>query len=118
MSVGKNSKKNMISYPNKLFTGWCSNEGNKNSHILHYRIYTIRDISDYNGGTLPEEISTLEEYFNIDGLGIGEPYYAVYGSFKFDIPKSPIKIFETEDLKSAIYIVEILSGNKVTENEN
>lgn len=108
----------MVSYPNKLFTGWCSNDGNKNSHILHYRIYTIRDISDHAGGTLPEEVSTLEEYFNIDGLGIGEPYYAVYGSFKFDIPKSPIKIFETEDLKSAIYIVEILSGNKVTENEN
>ena len=105
----------MVSYPNKLFTGWCSNEGNKNSHILHYRIYTVRDISDYNGGTLPEEISTLEEYFNLDGLGVCEPYYAIYGSFKFDIPKSPVKIFETEDLKSAIYILETLTGNKIVE---
>lgn len=108
----------MVSYPNKLFTGWCSNEGNKTSNILHYHIYTIRDISDYAGGTLPEEVSCLEEYFNTDGLGVGEPYYTVYGSFKFDIPKSPVKIFETDDLKSAIYIVEILTGNKVVENES
>lgn len=108
----------MVSYPNRLFTGWCSNEGNKNSSILHYNIYTVRDINDYNGGTLIEEIYTLEEYFNTDELGVGEPYYAIYGSFKFDIPKSPVKIFETDDLKSAIYIVEILSGNKVIENEN
>lgn len=108
----------MVTYPNRLFKGWCSNEGNKNSHILHYCIYTVRDISDYNGGTLSEEISTLEEYFNTDGLGIGEPYYSIYGTFKLDIPKSPMKIFETDDLKSAVYIVEELAGNRVKENEN
>lgn len=107
----------MISNPNRLFTGWCSNEGNSKSSILHYHIYTIRDISDYNGGFIPEEISTLEEYFNIDGMSIGEPYYAIYGTFKFDIPRGPIKIFETEDLKVAIYIIEQISGNKVVENE-
>lgn len=107
----------MTSYPNRLFTGWCSNEGNSRSNILHYRICTLRDISDYNGGFIPEEINTLEEYFNMDGLSKGEPYYAIYGTFKFDIPRGPIKIFETEDLKSAIHVVEILSGNKVTENE-
>jgi len=48
-------------------------------------------------------------------LGVCEPYYAIYGSFKFDIPKSPVKIFETEDLKSAIYILETLTGNKIVE---
>lgn len=108
----------MVTYPNRLFKGWCSNEGNPRSHILHYHIYTVRDINDYNGGTLSEEIATLEEYFNTDGLSIGEPYYAIYGTFKLDIPKSPIKIFETDDLKSAVYIVEELTGNHVKENEN
>lgn len=107
----------MVSYPNKLFKGWCSNEGNTKSHILHYHIYTIRDISDYNGGTIPEEVHTLEEYFNFDNLSPTEPYYAIYGTFKFDIAKSPIKIFETDDLKSAIFIVEHLTGNKVVEDE-
>jgi hypothetical protein len=107
----------MVSYPNKLFRGWCSNEGNPRSHILHYHIYTIRDITDYNGGTIPEEVETLEEYFNIDGLSINEPYYAIYGTFKMDVPRGPIKIFETDELRSAVYIVEQLTGNKVVENE-
>ena len=108
----------MVTNPNRLFRGWCSNEGNPRSHILHYRIDTIRDISDHNGGTIPEEVFTLEEYFNIDGLSIGEPYYGIYGTFKLDIPKGPVKIFETDELRMAIYIVEQLSGNKVHENEN
>jgi len=108
----------MVTNPNKLFRGWCSNEGNKNSHILHYHIYTIRDITDYEGGSIPEEVYSLEEYFNMDGLGVSEPYYAIYGSFKLDIPRSPIKIFETDELKLAIFIVEQLTGNKVIENEN
>lgn len=107
----------MVSYPNKLFKGWCSNEGNKNSLILHYVIYTLRDITDYNGGTIPEEINTLEEYFNFDGLSKSDPYYAIYGTFKLKVARGPIKIFETEDLKSAIFIVEQLTGNKVVENE-
>lgn len=108
----------MVSYPNKLFRGWCSNQGNTKSRILQYYIYTIRDINDYNGGTIPEEVHSLEEYFNIDGLSVDEPYYAVFGTFKFDIPRGPIKIFETPDLKVAIYVVEQLTGHQVQENTN
>lgn len=107
----------MVSYPNRLFNGWCSNEGNPRSHILHYHIRTVRDITDYNGGTIPEEVETLEEYFNTDLMSNDDPYYAVYATFKMDIPKGPIKIFETPDLKVAVYIVEQLSGNKVIEDE-
>ena len=107
----------MVSYPNRFFRGWCSNEGNPRSHILHYHIYTIRDISDYDGGNISEEVNSLEEYFNVDGLGINESYYAVYATFKMDIPRGPIKIFETPDLRAAIYVVEQLSGNKVKEDE-
>ena len=107
----------MVSCPNKLFRGWCSNEGNGRSAILHYHIYTLRDISDLEGGVIPEEVKSLEEYFNFDNLTQGEPYFAVYGTFKFDIPRGPIKIFETEDLKAAIFIVEQLTGNKVIEDE-
>lgn len=107
----------MVTYPNKMFNGWCSNEGNTRSNILHYHIYTLRDISDLNGGTIPEEVYTLEEYFNFDNLSKSEPYYAIYATFKFNIPRGPIKVFETEDLKTAIFIIEQLTGNKVIENE-
>lgn len=107
----------MVSYPNKLFRGWCSNEGNERSHILHYHIYTLRDITDYNGGSIPDEVNSLEEYYNLDGLTKGDPYYAIYGTFKFNISRGPIKIFETDELKVAILVVEHLSGNKVIEND-
>ncbi len=50
-------------------------------------------------------------------MGIDEPYYAVYGSFKFDFVRSPIKILETPDLKVAIDIVEQLTGNKIKETD-
>lgn len=105
----------MVSHPNKFFRGWCSNEGNPRSRILHYRIYTIRNISDYQGGSIPEEVESIEEYFNLDDQSIGDPYYAVYATFKFDIPRGPIKVFETDELRSAIFIVESLTGNKIQE---
>ena len=107
----------MVSYPNKLFRGWCSNEGNSKSNILHYHIYTLRDITDYNGGSIPDEIHSMEEYFNMDGMSKSDPYYAVYGTFKLNVSRGPIKIFETEELRVAVYVVEQLSGNKVVEDE-
>jgi hypothetical protein len=108
----------MASYPNKLFKGWCSNEGNQRSHILHYHITTVRNINDYNGGLILDEVNSLEEFYNIDGLSKDdEPFYAISGTFKMDIPRGPIKIFETPDLKVAIFIVESLTGNKVAEQD-
>jgi hypothetical protein len=107
----------MTTYSNRLFKGWCSNEGNPRSHILHYHIDTVRDITDYAGGTIPENVETLEEYFDFDLMAKSEPYYVVSATFKFNIPRGPIKVFETPDLKVAIFIVEQLSGNKVIENE-
>lgn len=107
----------MVTYPNKLFKGWCSNEGNPKSHILHYHIETAREISDHNGGTVIDTINSLEEFFNIDGIGENEPFYIVSGTFKMDIPRGPIKIFETPDLKVAIFVVESLTGNKVIEDD-
>ena len=107
----------MVSYPNRYFKGWSSNEGNPRSHILHYHIDTVRDISDYNGGLIPEEVNSLEEYFNVDGIGIDEPYYMVTGTFKFDFARTPIKILETSELKIAIDVVEQLTGNVIREDE-
>lgn len=77
----------------------------------------MRDITDYNAGFIPDEVHTLEEYYNLDNLAKSEPYYAIYGTFKMNIARGPIKIFETEELRMAIFIVEQLSGNKVIEDE-
>ena len=108
----------MVSHPNRLFKGWCSNEGNPRSHILHYHITTVRNINDYNGGVVLDEINSLEEFFNIDNLSNEEPFYVISGTFKIDIPRGPIKILETNELKVAIFVVESLTGNKVIENND
>lgn len=107
----------MTSHPNRLFKGWCSNQGNARSHILNFWIDTVREIDDHNGGTVIDTIETLEEYFNLDSLSENEPFYIVSASFKFDIPRGPIKVFETPDLRVAIFVVEELTGNKVQESE-
>jgi hypothetical protein len=105
----------MTTIPNRFYRGWCSNEGNDRSHILHYVIETIRDLSDYGGGVIPEEVKSLEEYFNLDEEAVDDPYYGIYATFKYDIKSGRIKIFETPELKVAIFIVEQLTGNKVKE---
>jgi len=108
----------MASTPNRFYRGWCSNEGNSRSNILHYHICTIRDLPDYEGSIIPEEVKSIEEYFNLDEQSLGEPYYAVYATFKFDFPRGPIKIFTTEELREAIFLVESLTGNKVVEKDD
>jgi hypothetical protein len=108
----------MTSYPNKFFRGWCSNEGNPRSNILHYHIWTIRDLPDYEGSTIPEEVKSIEQYFNLDEESVGEPYYAVYATFKFDFARGPIRVFTSDQLRDAIFLVESLTGNKVIEKDD
>jgi hypothetical protein len=107
----------MTSIPNRFYRGWCSNEGNKRSNIVHYLISTIRDLPDYEGGVIPEEVKSLEEYFNLDARAVDDPYYVVFATFRIDTLRGKIKIFETPDLKGAIFIVEQITGNKVKETD-
>jgi hypothetical protein len=47
---------------------------------------------------------------------VGEVFYTIYGSFKIDFVQSSFKITTTNDLQTAIALVEHLTGNKVSEN--
>jgi hypothetical protein len=105
----------MTTYPNRLFKGWCSNEGNIRSNFLHYIISTVRIVYDSDGFIFKEEIKTLEEYFNIDNRSVDDPFYTIYGSFKFDFVRSALVIGEYENLTQAIDMAECLSGHKVQE---
>jgi len=90
---------------NRIFKGYCENTGNERSNILLYDILTIRDIYSYNA----------EEYFNLDNLSASDPYYAIYATFK--TKHKQVKVFESEELRSAIFVVEQMTGNRVVENE-
>lgn len=100
---------------NRIFKGYCENTGNERSNILLYDILTIRDIYSIDNEIIPETVDTAEEYFNLDNLSASEPYYCIYATFKKD--HRPIKILESDDLKSVIFVVEQMTGNSVIENE-
>ena len=44
---------------------------------------------------------------------LGNVFYGIYGSYWIDIPKGPIKLSETTDLKEAILIAEEIMGSKI-----
>ena len=100
---------------NRIFKGYCENTGNERSNILLYDILTIRDIYSNDGEIIPETVDSPEEYFNLDNLSASEPYYAVYATFK--TKHRPVKIFESDELRSVIFVVEQMTGNSVIENE-
>lgn len=100
---------------NRIFKGYCENTGNERSNILLYDILTIRDIYGLDREVIPEIIDNEEEYFNLDNLGASDPYYAVYATFKTQ--HKQIKIFESDELRSVIFVVEQMTGNSVIENE-
>lgn len=106
----------MVSYPNRFFHGWCSNEGNPRSHFSHYIIETVHDLMDYEGGTIPETIKRMEDYYIFDER-IDEPYYVIYGSLKSDFKQSTKFIAAFEELKRAIQLVQHFTGNEIIETD-
>ncbi|NBU33521.1 hypothetical protein EB118_10315 [bacterium] len=99
---------------NRFYQGFCLNTGNNASHFRSFEIITEREITDYEGGVIVESIKSAEEYYDDEEM-IGEPFYAVYGSFKIGFVQSSSKILVTDNLEEAISIVEHLTGNKAQE---
>ena len=56
---------------------------------------------------------TISCTINVAGLSKIPNNYGVYGSYWIDIPKSPIKLCETTDLKEAIQIAEEIMGSQI-----
>jgi hypothetical protein len=99
---------------NRFYQGFSLNTGNNTSHFRSFDIVTEREITDYEGSCILETVKSAEEYYD-DTEMVGEPFYAVYGSFKIDFVQSSCKIMITDKLEEAIAIVEHLTGNKVQE---
>jgi hypothetical protein len=100
---------------NRFYQGFCSNTGNILSHFHGFDIVTEREITDYEGGTILESVKSAEDYYN-DAETVGEVFYTIYGIFKIDFVQSSFRITTTDDLQTAIALVEHLTGNKISEN--
>jgi hypothetical protein len=106
----------MTTYPNRFFHGFCSNHNNPYSHIQYFVIDSIKDLPDHEGGAIPETIRLMEDYY-LDTEILGEPYYAVYAVLKDGYEKNIIPVMTTDSLKEAIFLIESITGNKVTETD-
>ena len=106
----------MPSISNRLFYGFSKNDGNLKSHFRHYCIDTVHDLTDYDGGSIIETVSNIEDYYFNDER-VGDPYYVVFGSLKIDFKESSKFIAYFEHLHQAINLVEHLTGNPIVETE-
>ena len=89
---------------------------NKHPNFCFILIDTVREIQDDDGFWYSESFASKEDFL-LHNPDWGEVFYGVYGSYWIDIPKSPIKITETVDLKEAIKIAEEIMGSRVVRTE-
>lgn len=106
----------MVTRNNRYYHGYCRNNGNPRSSVNYYIIETVREISDYEGGTIIETINNMEDFY-FDEQRIGNPFYAIYAILKEGSAKASILISTKYSLDDAIYLVQSLSGNYMIETE-
>ena len=64
---------------NTLCNGRVKNN-NPNSPIDYFLLVTVREYSDYEGGTYIDEVRTSAEFLEKDKDSCDDPFYQVYGS--------------------------------------
>jgi hypothetical protein len=105
----------MVSIPNRFYRGIVHSPKNqKHPNFRFIIIDTIKEIQDENGYWYTDSFESQEEFL-LHNPELGETFYGVYGSYWIDIPKSSLKITETHDLMSAIYVAEQIMGSEVIE---
>lgn len=104
----------MTQIPNRFFRGISPNTGNTRSHFQYFAIDTVKEISDHEGGSIFDAVSSAEDFFAREEM-LDDPFYAVYGSFKPDHVQSGLAIATLNNLQDAIRLVEMLTGNPVEE---
>ena len=97
---------------NRLCNAFALNTNNK-SVIKGFEIITCREMNDYNGGTIIEEIKTAEDFLDTDEFGLDVPFYRVFAVYKKDYHKSRRAIGDYYDIKEATSFIEELTGNPV-----
>jgi len=70
-----------MSFDGKLVNSYTPNMCDK-SYFKAYEIVTCREIPDYEGGTIIEEVKTAEEFLNADEISIDAPFYRVFGVYR------------------------------------
>lgn len=98
-----------MSCDGKLVNAYIKNP-NSESFYVGFEIITCREISDYEGGTIIEEVRNAEEYLNADEAALDDPFYRVFGIFDLTRKRAIADFF---DPKEAAKFLNELTGRKV-----
>lgn len=102
----------MVSIPKRFYRATIeSNKQHKHPNFAFVLIETLKETKDSDGNYYDETFENEEQFLLYHSHS--DIFYAVYGSYWIDIPKSPIKIVETSDLREAIHIATEVIGNNI-----
>lgn len=103
----------MVSSANRFYRGVVNSDPDfKHPNFRFIIVDTVKEVQDEYGEWYLDCFNDKTEFLLHDHA-LGNVFYGVYGSYWIDIPKSPIKICETTDLKEAIRIAEEIIGSKI-----
>lgn len=63
---------------NTLCNGLVKNN-NPRSPIEYFHLITVREFSDYEGGTIIDVITSAEQFLDTEEEALDEPFYQIYG---------------------------------------
>ena len=97
---------------NRLCNCYVQNTSDK-SHFKAFEIVTCREMPDYEGGTIIEEVKTAEEFLNTDEEALDDPFYRIYAIYKDGAFKARKAIGDFHNIVDATIFLEEITGNKV-----
>jgi len=108
----------MVNIPNKFYRGIVYSDPDfKHPNFRFLIVDTVKEVQDEYGELYLDIFHNATEFLLHDH-SLGNVVYGVYGSYWIDIPKSPIKLAETTDLKEAIHIAQEIMGTSIVDKTN
>lgn len=98
-----------MSFDGKLVNSYTPNNNNK-SYFKAYEIVTCREIPDYEGGTIIEQVKTAEEFLNADEEAVDVPFYRVFGIYKDGYHKTRKALGDFYNVTDASTFIEEITG--------
>lgn len=96
----------------KLIWASVRNLGNK-SNFISYELLTVREYKDENGGTYIDSIMTNTDYLANNQNAVDEVFYQIIGHYGVGQTRSPIVIGTYYNPKTAVRILQDITGSEV-----
>jgi hypothetical protein len=98
-----------MSFDGKLINSYTPNNNHK-SPIEGFEIVTCRELPDYEGGTILEEVRTAEEFLNADEEALDDPFYRVFAVYRKETNRTKKVLADFYDIKQAVSFIQDLTG--------